>query len=75
MVDCVTMLSYDDNVPTWSMMISLKQNYATEFFASIKDVSSLSMVECYLLYIHCDDIFVIYRYVMIYMRMLLFSRH
>ena len=52
MVDCVTMLSYDDNVPEYDDIFKTKQNYTTEFFASIKDVSSLSMVECYLLYIH-----------------------
>ena len=52
MVDCSTMLSYDDNIPEYDDIFKTKQNYATEFFASIKDVSSLSMVECYLLYIH-----------------------
>ena len=56
MVDCVTMLSYDDNIPEYDDIFKTKENYTTEFFASIKDMSSLSMADYYT----CDDIFVIY---------------
>ena len=59
MVDCATMPSYDDNVPEYDDIFKTKENYTTEFFASIKDVSSLSMVECFVIYVM---IYLLYTY-------------